>query len=381
MTLSLSQLLKAGVPPPKVVLLPDRLFFVRTVPIAPGAAPAAAAEQAQLALETLSPFPPAQLYHGLFWVPGAERALVFAAYRRRFTTDQTADWPDAELVLPQFAALIGCDLAPATTLLAPSADGLTAIHWDGGLGPSGVWFRPIAPEATDADRAAVREELLRAAGETLHLVELTAPPTVEISPFDHEFVFSADEHRARLDSAQAALVDVRDKEELAALRGARARAVLLWRTFLTAAAVLLLLLVGELALVGGSFWQKARLARVVAQRPVVEKIETAQNLATRIDELSTKRLLPFEMLAAVTAAKPVDVTFLRASTDGLYTLTIDAQSTAPAAVSAYQAALSKLPALDQVEIRNQQTRENIMAFTLAVTFRAGALKPAAVATP
>lgn len=381
MSLSLSQLLKAGVPPPKVVLLPDRLFFVRTVPIAPAATAAAAAEQAQLALEGLSPFPLPQLYHGTFWVPGAERALVFAAYRRRFTTDQTADWPDAELVLPQFAALIGRDMEPATTLLAPSADGLTAIHWDGGLGPSGVWFRPVAPEATDVERAALRAELLREAGETLHVIELTAPPTVEISPFDHEFVFSADEHRSRLDSAQAALADVRDKDELAALRSARARSVLLWRTFLTAAAALALLLVGEIALIGGGFWQKARLAQVVAQRPVVEKIETAQNLATRINELSTKRLLPFEMLAAVTATKPEDVTFLRATTDGLYTLTIDAQSLAPAAVSAYQTALGKLPALEQVEIRNQQTRENVMAFTLAVTFRPGALKPAAAATP
>jgi len=381
MTLSLSQLLKTGVPPPKVVLLPDRLFFGRVVPITAGATPAEAAEQALLALEALSPFPPQQLYHGFFWSPGAERALVFASYRRRFTTDQTSVWPDAELVLPQFAALIGCAMEPATTLLAPSPDGLTAVHWDGGPGPAGIWFRPIAPEATAEERAAVREELLRAAGECRRLVELTEAPVAEVSRFEHEFTFRAGAHEARLSGPQAALADVRDKDELAALRRSRARAVLLWRTFLGAAAALVLLGLGEAALIGGGLWQKTRLARVVAQRPVVEKIETAQNLATRINELSTKRLLPFEMLSAVTAAKPEEVTFLRASTDGLYTLTIDAQSVAPAAVSGYQAALSKLPLFEHVEIRDQRTRENIMAFTLAVTFRAGAVKSAAAATP
>ena len=107
MTLSLLKSLQAGVPPPKVLLLPDALFFVRAVPILAGAGALEAAAQIELALEALSPFPPAQLYHGSFWLPGAERALVYAAYRRRFTGEQVAEWERAELVLPAFAALLG----------------------------------------------------------------------------------------------------------------------------------------------------------------------------------------------------------------------------------------------------------------------------------
>src|SRR5438874_170651 len=100
MCASLLSFLRSGPPPPKVALLPDALFFTRAVAIAAGATSAEAAAQVELALEALSPFPLAQLYYGSFWVPGAEHAFVFAAYRRRFTAEQTAAWTEAEYVLP-----------------------------------------------------------------------------------------------------------------------------------------------------------------------------------------------------------------------------------------------------------------------------------------
>ena len=90
--------LRAGPPPPRVALLPDAAFFTRTISIAADATAAEAAAQVELALEAISPFPIAQLYYGWFRDPAAQEALVFAAYRRRFTTDQTAEWEGAEVV-------------------------------------------------------------------------------------------------------------------------------------------------------------------------------------------------------------------------------------------------------------------------------------------
>jgi hypothetical protein len=115
---------------------------------------------------------------------------------------------------------------------------------------------------------------------------------------------------------------------------------------------------------------------------VVEKIKTEQSLTTRINELSTKRLLPFEMISLVSAAKPVEVRFLRTATDGLYTLIVDAESTSPAAVSSYQAALTGQTTYERVEVRDQKvidqrTGGNVMTFTVAITFKPAALKPAA----
>lgn len=375
MTLTLIKALRAGPPPPKVVLLPDALFFTRAVPIAPGSAPASVAAQVELALETLSPFPPAQLYHGFYWEPGAERALIFAAYRRRFSSDQVAEWETAELVVPAFASLLGGEVKPDMTVLVPSEEGLTAIVWDSGPVPAKISFRPLPPEATDNDRARAREELLALAPRNRHIA-LTAAPAIEATRREREFAFRAEAFASRLDAERAAAMDVRDKDALAALRSARRRDLALWRTFLAFVGLLFLLGLGELSLIGVGLWQKTRIAQADAQRPVVDKIMAAQSVTTRINELSSKRLLPLEMITFVVSKKPADVRLVRSSSIGLYGLSTEATTTVPASVSAFQSALSADPALEKVEVRDQRSRDNVMTFTLMVTFRPGALTPA-----
>lgn len=366
-----------GVPAPKVALLPDALFFTRSFAVAAGATAGEVAAQAELALEGLSPFPPAQLYHGFYWVPGAERVLVFAAYRRRFTSEQLAEWDGAALVLPTFAALLGLEAKPTTTVLVPSAEGLTAIHWDNGLVPAAVHFRPLPPEPTEADRARVRDELLRLVGGSRQVIELAAPPTAEAAARGgDEFVFHAAGQVSHLPASRAAAMDVRDRVELAALRRARARDVALWRVFMGSLAAMGLMLLGLAALAGEAVWEKGRELKVAAQQPVMDQILTAQNLANRIDELSTKRLLPLEMISLVSEKKPAAIQFLRATTTGLYTLTIDAQTNSPADVAVFRSALGDQPACASIEVRDQRTRDNLMTFTLVVTFKPEAVKPA-----
>lgn len=375
MTFSLIKSLKAGVPPPKVLQLPDALFFVRAVPIQAAANATEAASQVELSLEALSPFPPSQLYFGFFWVPGAERALVYAAYRRRFTSEQVADWEHAELVLPAFAATLGGEVAPATAVLIPSPEGLTAVCWDTGLVPAQVLFKSLPADAAVEERGRVRDELLREIGGTLHVIDLAAPLAVESSRTEREFVFRAGDFVSRLGGTAASGLDVRDRLELAAFRRARARDVLFWRGFLGCAGLILLLALGEIGLVGAGIWQKTLVAQANAQRPLVEKIMTAQNLTTRIRELSTRRLLPFEMILRVSEKKPEAVQFLRTTTNGLYTLTVDAKSTSPTAVSGYQTLLTEQPFAEKVEVRDQRSRDNVMTFTLIVTFRPNSLSP------
>ncbi len=376
MTLSLLQQLRAGPPPPKVLLQSDALFFTRAVPIVGASTTADVQSQVELSLETLSPFPPAQLYHGYFWAPGAERAFVFAAYRRRFTSDQVAEWDNVELVLPTFAALLGGEIKAPATLLYPSTDGWTAIYWDDGVVPTRVVSRAVAPEVDENEHARVRDELLKLAPLNRQIV-LRAPPEVETGSSEREFVFRAEAFVSRIPAAQSAALDVRDKDALAALRRSRRRDLALWRGFLGLAAALLVLGLGELTLLGVGVWQKKLVQKSDRQRPQVEKIEAAQGVTVRINELSSKRLLPFEMISIVGGPKPTDIWFLRSSTEGLYGLVIEATTTSPGLVSTYQAALTALPAIEKVEIRDQRTRDNIMNFTLVATFRPEALKPVA----
>lgn len=376
MTHSLLNILKFGPPPPQVVLLPDEMFFTRSLPVLVGSDQAAVAAQVELALETLSPFPPAQLYHGFFWIAGADRVLVFASYRRRFTTDQVSEWNAAELVIPAFAALLGGDVKPETTLIVPSATGMTALHFDSGPIPSKVVTLPLAPEATDAERERARAELLGAVPANRAIV-LAAPPVAVATRNDREISFLAEGFASRLPIAQAAALDVRDKAELASLRRSRQRDLVLWRGFLGLGVALLVLGLGELALVGGRVWDKTLLKQANAQQPVVDRVETAQLLTTRINELSSKRLLPIEMVLFSAATKPESIRFTRTTTTGLYGLIIDAvsSSASPTAVSDYRTKLLALPEIEKVEVRDQLTRDSGLTFTMQITFRTGALKP------
>jgi hypothetical protein len=149
----------------------------------------------------------------------------------------------------------------------------------------------------------------------------------------------------------AAALDVRDKEELAALRASRRRDVILWRVAMGCAAALALLAGGEIARFGGLQWQKVRQMKLGAQRPRVEAIMASNALATRIEDLATKRLLPLEMLTIVlggadSSLLPPGMMFTSVkagAASGLYTLIIDAQTNNAGQVSVYQSALESFP--------------------------------------
>ncbi|HVU34284.1 MAG TPA: hypothetical protein VHE61_12675 [Opitutaceae bacterium] len=374
--------LRAGPPPPKVVLLPDGLFFSRAVPITAGATAAEVASQVELALESSSPFPLAQLYYGWYWTPGAEQAFVFASYRRRFTTEQTAAWADAELVIPASAALFGGAVEPATTLLLNSPEGLTAIHWESPAVPSRVVFRPIDPEASDEQRVQLREELIRGLGGSRTVIDLLVPPAADSGQPDREIVLRSGDFVSRLPVTTAAALDVRDKAELAARRSARQRDIVLWRVVLGCAAALCLFLLGEFALLGGNAWHKVRLTQLNARAPTVDKIKQSQELATGIDDLLTKRLLPIEMVTAILGTngerKPADVVVTRiqsGGTLGLYTVVLELQTTNAAQVPVYRAALQKLPECDSVNLDVLPSQGVQSKYRLTVTFKPGALKP------
>jgi hypothetical protein len=376
MPLSYSNFFKNALPAPDVVLLPDALFFVRAISVADGTPPADLVAQAELALEALAPFPLAQLYYGFYHPPGIPLALLYVAYRKRFTTEQTAAWAGADLVVPSFVALLGGEVKPATTLLLTVADDLTLLHWRDGKVPEKILTHSFAPDAPEEERTKVRDEMRRSVGESLKIIDLAAAPVAEPLEDEDKFIFRSGDFVSRLPVALADQLDVRDKAELALRRQHRARDLILWRVFLGCAAALGLCLIGEFALMGGGFWQKARLAIVEVQRPGVEKLDAANKLVDSIGARSTDRLLPFEMITLVSSCKPDSVQFIRASTAGNYTLEIEAQTSSPGDVGSYQTALNGLPACAKVEVSDQRTRDGISTFKFIVTFKPEALKPA-----
>ncbi|MSU71488.1 MAG: hypothetical protein EXS43_03975 [Opitutus sp.] len=376
--------LRAGPPPPKVALLSDALFFSRAVPITAGATAAEAAAQVELALEIMAPFPLPQLFYGWYWVPGALHAFVYAAYRRRFTADQTAAWQDAELVIPAAAAVFGAAVEPATTVVLTTATEITAVYWESSAVPARVLSRALDPTAPDEDRARVREALLHAMGGSKTVIDLAAWPVPEASRNDGEMGFRSGDFVSRQPKATAASLDVRDKGELALLRSARQRDVILWRVALGCAAALLVLGLGEVTLFGARKWQDVRVTQLNARKPLIEKIKTSQTLAKRIDELANQRLLPLEMVTKLVGVdnkwKPGEIMLTRAETrpsGGLYALYIEVQTNTnnAALINVYQTQIKNLPECEDVKVNPRPSQGDRAVFELVVTFKPGAVKP------
>lgn len=365
----------------RVVLLPDSRFFVRAVPVSGAAGAEAVAREVELALELLSPFPVTQLFFGYCWHPDSAQALVFAAFRRRFTEEEQAAWADADRVVPHFALVARLNPGTGRTVVLSDGAGLTAVHWgEPGPVPSRVVSAPLAADATEDERLAVRTGLLRAVGSTgAGVMDLPAPVPEAAVGDEREAVWSAGDQRLSLPLADGSELDVRDKGELAARRASRRRAVYLWRGFLAGLAALVLLGLGEAGLVGVRAWQAGRLDRVAAQQPAVDRIMSQQALATRIEELSTKRLRPFEMISLVTVAgnpgtqKPASVQFIRTATSGLSTLEVEAQTKVGGDLALYQAALRENPAIASVEVAKHDLRDATTTFVLVITFKPEAL--------
>ncbi len=378
MRLTLPDRLKFTVPARKVVLLPDTHFFCRTVPVSLQASTAEVSAQVEMALEGLAPFPIGQMYYGHYWKPGARHALVFASYRKRFPTEQIETWSGAEAVLPFFATLLGAKVEGSTTLLYWTEKSVTALRWEDAADvPVGVHSRELSADAKPEERAALREELLRATGATIHVVESETAPVLVPATSDDSFHFRLSAHDSLFTREEIDVLDVRDKEELSQRRRARARDLILWRGLLGCAATLILCLVLEATLFGLGLWQEARKIRQRLQEPYVTKIMLAQNLTQQVEDRSTRRLRPFEMISLVSEKLPASILFTSATIKDL-TLDVQAQTSTSTDIEVFRAALVGMPACEHVDFpsKDQRSQNGISTFRVIVTFRQSAFQNA-----
>ncbi len=368
--------------PRAVELLPDHRFFVRSVPLSRDPEAGSEREQIELALEAMAPFPLSQLYWGHWTRPSCDRALVFAAYKKRFPADVTETWPDAEWVAPRFAALLADrPPEPATTWILRSGEGLTALHFgdDSGV-PTLVSSVELDDEASEREIEAAREGLIKASGGSRSVLDIERVEVDPGKPGDDELAVQCDDHRIDLDLNIAQTLDVRDQDELTGRRRARVRDTWLWRGVVASLVLLLLSAIGEATVFGLDVWQKGRLAKIAAQTPVVSEIETAQRLAVRIEELRTQRLRPFEMIALVDGPRPESIIFISTRATGLYTMVIEAETDNQSDVDIYINALQELPSTERVESLDLTARGARATLTLQVTFAPTAFDTAAPET-
>ncbi|MEI6106863.1 MAG: hypothetical protein WCR49_07575, partial [Opitutae bacterium] len=169
--------------------------------------------------------------------------------------------------------------------------------------------------------------------------------------------------------------DVRDRDFLAEQRRLRRRDLLLWRGLLGCLIGLAAFLALETGLVAGRQWLARTRTLLQLRAEPVRRIETAQLLSTRIDELTQKQLRPFEMLAIINPLRPASIQFTRAVTLGMAQLEIEAQTGNAADVSQYEAQLRAATEVTGIATRDLRSRNGVTTFILTITFKPEALRP------
>lgn len=353
--------------------VPSDRFFLRFVPLAPDLP---APDQAGLALEGLAPFPPAQLYWGCCVAPDRASALVYAAHRRRFAAEETSGWERADLAVPDLLPLLGAAPAGPALRIVTGPTHLAGAAWRAGRGewPAAVHARACAAAPTDEERRQFAAELAARAGlADAPVTWLEGRPqarregdTLVFEQIDPAgTVLAATTTRQQDQDA----LDVRDRAFLGRRRIERRRGEFLWKVLRTGALAAALALVFEIGSLTLLLLERAQQTRLTAQASVVEKIETAHGLASRIDELTHRRLRFFEMLVAVNEPRPASIQFTRTGTNGRNVLEIEAQTGTADDVGAYETALRNLPALERVEIRDLRARNGVTTFGLSLAFK------------
>ena len=351
-----------------VVFAPGEKFFVRRVTLVPDGDPAA---QVALALEGLSPFPAAQLYYGFRTNAACDEALVFAAYRKNFTPEEIATWVGAAAVLPDFAIWLGAGTATAAGLsVREDGERVEVIAWDGSsVLPAVVLVRPKGAGERDALVAEASGKAGLAADAPVKIFR----PALEITREKRDLILrlSSGGIEAHFDETTLGRADIRDKAVLSERRLMEKRDTLLWRGFaviLGGLAACVLLELGELAT---RLWLGAQQSEINGQAPIVKKIEEAQSMSKRLEEISTQRLLPFEMLAELQQKRPTSLEYGSITTKGPWQLDVRGQGANAADLTNFESDVRHLDAIEKVEVLEKNTREGVTVFRYEITFKPG----------
>ena len=358
-----------------VALVRSDVFFVRRFELPAGATNQEVASFVALQWEELSPFPLEQLFYGYAIATDRRAVSVYATYRRRFPAEEIAAWQQAHFVLPEFAPVLRQRFPSDTIVYLRGEDGLTGLLLlaDQEL-PVRVASRPLPASATEEEVVELRQHLR-------HLLE--APQARELGlramaapqrrakgiQFAYELEGSGGTREFFIPGADAWGMDVRDPDFVAEQRRRQGVDVVMWRVVTGAAAVMALLLLGEIFLGLCHGYVSWAASRNQARRPEVARVNERETAVNALEDFGQSGVHPFEMINAVAAVLPDSITFTRATAKGAVTLEIEGAARDIASINAYEAALSTVPNVQSVSVSQASTNPGGSTFRISVTFQ------------
>jgi hypothetical protein len=166
-------------------------------------------------------------------------------------------------------------------------------------------------------------------------------------------------------------MDVRDSAFIAEQRRRLGQDLVLWRIVLGAAALMAVLLFGEILLAGSRAYLSWLERRNESQAVAVASIQDRDAATTRLEDFARSGAQPFDMLRTVGQLKPGDSHFTRSTAKGASLLELEGWAPNVASINSFESALRSAPNVENVEVRRVNTSSGGSTFSFAVTFKSG----------
>jgi hypothetical protein len=370
-----------------VHFVPGDAFFMRRFDLPAGTEAGEVAGFVGLQLEELSPFPLDQLHHGFLRAADGSAVFVYAAYRRRLPPGVTESWAAAPFVLPDFAPALKLRFPATTVVLMRSATALSALYFEADQDlPVRSAARGLPAGADGEAFAAVRRavlELVQAGPAREVQLEIAGPPQQRAQGLTFQLAGGSRKDDGReivLTSDECWAMDVREPEFVAAQRKRHGVDLLFWRVVQGAVAAIVLLVLGEILLVGGSAYAGWMKRRFDERQPDYLALDAKNSLAINLQTFRDRAVNPFDMFRVLARGKPASVYFTEARLEG-FRMEVQGEASTNAEYNTYMESLKVAPELaGPPEEKGRKTQNNLTTFTIVVNFRQGAFPAAQTAS-
>lgn len=366
--------------PVDVFSVPGHLCFCRRIEIPEDLEKGEEEGFLLLELEGMSPFPLEHLYYGYRLDAAGRYGFVFAAYKRRFEGSEVGGWRRLDAVLPDFLVGLGDSSKAAAPLLLVTPKSLVALAYDD---------RSELPSRFYAEGRIDHEEAI---GRQIETFRQGLPPAfrgfgdiriwfIDTNPqwlrqsvwLEAKDADGAPQTRTFLNRDALWRADMRDPETVDQAKKDERQNATLWKGVIGVAAVMALLLVGEI-IWGASYGYLALRRHWNAEREsLVQSIDSKQATANTLRNYLESNLMPFQMIEALMPLQDhPNIIYRRFETQGPDTLVIDAKANNQSQVTAFRGRLERFDKIESVELSNQQNNPQGSLFTTTIHFYPGA---------
>lgn len=333
----------------------------------------------QLQLESLSPFPLEHLQFGFVADADRRHAFLYSAYRRSFERADTASWEAQEAVIPEFSiGLIAGGSDEKTPLLLEADSSFTYLEFDDSS-ELPCYFQSIPKSDAEAENTVEAEvekviEKLKQERSVDFIRLWVARPEIAIDKKTLKLRATQGDREvvAEVDRNSMWRMDLRDPEMVERVQLEERRNYLIWRVAIGMAAVLGLLIFGEIIWFAERGYVELREGWNEEQTPLYNEVISRKTTINELLSFRESDLIPFDMLVAIQPFLTDAVWFTKVETNGANSLRVFANATSNGQANQFKTRLERFVKIETVELQNIQSRPGGTTFTALLNFKIGA---------